>query len=569
MTDKSIRIGVDDFSELRRENGYFVDKSPLIREVIAGAKVTLLPRPRRFGKTLNLSMLRYFFERVDDEATQAERRALFDGLRITRDAEAMTHCGRYPTIFLSLKDVKGETWKIAERHFRGRIGRLFRRFEFIMNSLVPEDRRQYGRIMTREGDAYDLQVSLGNLITWLHAHYGTPVVVLIDEYDSPVIEAFRHGYLEDMLEFLRAWLGAGLKHENGPALYRAVITGILRIAKESIFSGMNNLKVSNMLFPSTFADKFGFTEPEVEQLLRDFDCEDRMPEVREWYNGYTFGDAVIYNPWSVLNYVDDLPSPAGPKWLNTSSNTLVHQELEAGGEAVRRDLEKLLAGDELRYPIREDTVFSDVGRTPETIWSFLHFAGYLRAEDPQPRPGRDDQLYYRLSIPNREVRIAYREFVQRTLWKEHQGNLDAFLDCFLYPERLDGLENVLRELVTALISHHNVGRYPEAVYHAFVLGLLANLRGLYDIRSEPETGYGRADILMVPKTKDFPLGFVIEFKSLDAGADFDAAESAAFAQIEEKKYTSRLLEAGVVPANIRKLAVLVQGKNVRVAGRSE
>jgi len=273
---------------------------------------------------------------------------------------------------------------------------------------------------------------------------------------------------------------------------------------------------------------------------------------------------VIYNPWSVLNYVRDLPNPVGPKWLNTASNALVHAELEAGGEAIRRDLEKLLAGEELRYPIREDTVFADVGRTPETIWSFLYFAGYLRAEDPRPRPARDDEFYYRLSIPNREVRIAYRKFVQDVLWRSNTPDMDAFLDSFLYPDRLKDLESVLRDLVVNLLSHHDVGRYPEAVYHAFVLGLLANLRGVYDIRSEPETGYGRADILMVPKTADFPLGFVIEFKALAEGGDPDAAVAAAFEQIEAKNYAARLREAGTAPENIRKLAVVVRGKDVRV-----
>ncbi len=567
MTDKRIRIGTDDFSELRKENGYFVDKSPLIREVIDGSKVLLLPRPRRFGKTLNLSMLRYFFERVDDEAEQAKRRAMFDGLRITQDPEAMEHFGRYPTIFLTLKDVKGTCWEEAYAALKKRILRLYARYDTVAGSLSGAVRRSFLQILDGDVDISLLRDSLSDLIDILSRHYGEPVVVLIDEYDSPAIEAFRKGYLEDMLDFLRAWLGAGLKHENGPALFRAVTTGILRIAKESIFSGLNNLDVSTTLKISPFADKFGFTEPEVEQLLADYDCADRMPEVRSWYNGYTFGDTVVYNPWSVLNYVRDLPNPVGPKWLNTASNTLVHEELEAGGAAIRRDLEKLLAGEELRYPIRENTVFEDVGRTPETIWSFLYFAGYLRAEDPVPDPGTDDPIY-RLSIPNREVRIAYREFVTRTYrWDRVPGGIRAFAHCFLYPERLKDLESVLRDLVVNLLSCHDVGHYPEAVYHALVLGLLANLRGVYEIRSNPETGYGRADILMIPKTPDFPVGYVIEFKALVAGGDFDAAMTAAFGQIEEKQYAARLLDGGVAPENVRELAVVFQGRDVRVDSR--
>ena len=561
MTDKRLRIGTDDFAKIRRENGYFVDKSPLIREVIDGSDVLLLPRPRRFGKTLNLSMLRYFFERTESE----DRRELFEGLAIEQDAEAMTHYGRYPTVFLTLKNVKGRSWQETRKQLRTLIATVIDRFREAVRALPPVQAEQFERIRLGTGDDADLKASLSLLITAAYRFYGEPVVLLLDEYDSPVIEAFHHGYLDEMLDFLRAWLGAGLKHEDGPALFRAVVTGILRIAKESIFSGLNNLKVWSTLVPGRFADKFGFTEPEVEQLLADYDCADKMPEVREWYNGYSFGGTVIYNPWSVLNYVDNLPAPAGPQWLNTASNRLIHEEMAAGGAAIRRDLEKLLAGEELRYPIREDTVFGDVGRSPETIWSFLYFAGYLRAEDPRPDPR--DRLFYRLSIPNREVRIAYREFVERTTWRGQSADLDEFLNAFLKPDPPDRLEPSLSNLVLALLSHHDPAHFPEAVYHAFVLGLLANLRSIYDIRSEAETGYGRADILMIPKTPDYPLGYVIEFKALDAEADIDAAVAAAFEQIEAKAYAARLLEAGVASENIRKLAIVVRGKDVRVAWR--
>jgi len=290
MTDKRIRIGTDDFSELRGENGYFVDKSPLIREIIDGSKVALLPRPRRFGKTLNLSMLRYFFERVDGEEKQAERRALFEGLRIARDPEAMMHQGRYPTIFLTLKNVKGSSWEEAHEVLLNLVSQEFSRHPELRETLrTARERENFECLYEGHPTESMLKGSLSSLVSLLYRCHHTPAVVLIDEYDSPAIEAFRHGYLEDMLEFLRAWLGAALKHENGPALFRAVVTGILRIAKESIFSGLNNLDVATTLKISPFEDKFGFTEPEVEQLLRDYDCADRMPEVRDWYNGYKFG----------------------------------------------------------------------------------------------------------------------------------------------------------------------------------------------------------------------------------------------------------------------------------------
>jgi len=402
-------------------------------------------------------------------------------------------------IFLTLKDVKGACWEEAYAALRKRVIRLYARCAAVVDSLAGEVRNSFLRVLNGDVDVSLMRDSLSDLIDILAVQYDEPVIVLLDEYDSPVIEAFRYGYLDEMMEFLRAWLGAALKHENGPALFRAVVTGILRIAKESIFSGLNNLDVATTLKISPFEDKFGFTEPEVEQLLRDYDCADRMPEVRDWYNGYKFGNTVIYNPWSVLNYVRDIPNLAGPKWLNTASNDLVHAELEAGGEAIRRDLEKLLAGAELRYPIREDTVFADVGNSPETIWSFLYFAGYLRAEDPRLDKMNPLLQMYRLCIPNKEVTLAYQQFVSRLFAERAQWDdprLREFLSALLEDDAVR-FESLLQELVERLLSYYDVGRCPEAVYHAFILGLLANLRSIYDIRSNPESGYGRSDILMV------------------------------------------------------------------------
>lgn len=565
MTDKRIRVGTDDFSKLRRDNGYFVDKSSMIRDVIHGSDVILLPRPRRFGKTLNLSMLRYFFERTDHD----DRRSLFDSLVIERDAEAMRHFGRYPVIFLSLKNVKGKSWDVVYEKLVTLISECYMRHAAIVPELSDVDQKIFVRLQKKEGSRADVDDSLRKLISCLYAVNNQPVIVLLDEYDSPAIEAFKQGYLSEMLEFLRAWLGGGLKHENGPALYRAVITGILRIAKESIFSDLNNLDVWSGLTMGPFEDKFGFTEPEVERLLADFDCQEEMPAIREWYNGYRFGNTVIYNPWSVLSYVNQRPTPIGPRWLNTGSDIMVHEELDKGGEVIRQDLEKLLAGEGLRYPIREDVIFDDVGREPANIWSFLFFAGYLRAEDPRPDILNSLIQTYALRVPNQEVVLAYQRFVAR-LFKHEAAWGDSEVRGFLFA-LIEGavadFELRFQQLVLQLLSYHNVGRCPEAVYHAFVLGLLANLRTLYDIQSEPESGYGRADILMIPKTEKYPLGFVIEFKSLQPHIDIDSAVRAAFTQIQEKAYPSRLGDAGVSDSQIRRLVIVVQGKTVRVEAR--
>jgi len=553
------RTGTDDFKELIDDGGYFVDKSMLIKEVIEGNKVTLLPRPRRFGKTLNMTMLRYFFEKTDDD-----KRALFDGLAISADADAMAHQAQYPIIYLSLKDIKGNDWPEAYASIQDKLSFLMVEHGDVRESVEPVRQREIDAIKNKTADPSTLKLSLKNLITYLHGFHGKPVVVLLDEYDSPIIEAWKKGYYDEMIDFMRSWLGGGLKHENAQALYRGVITGILRVARESIFSGLNNLDVASMLKAGPFADKFGFTQPELDKILVDFSLPELAEPMQTWYNGYNFGGHTIYNPWSVIQCIAEYPNPIGPQWLNTASNDLIHEELERGGLELKRDLEKLLAGQELRYPITESTVFGDIGYNPENIWSFLFFAGYLKASDPT----RDvrGRLVYRLSIPNREVQEVYERFVERNFRLAGAG-IERFLECFLKDGMIPELELQLNELVRNLVSVHDAARYPEAAYHCFVLGLLSGLRNVYEIRSNPEAGYGRADIVMRPKTSEYPLAFVMEFKAIAADGDLDASAREALRQIEQKAYAAHLIEAGIRPEMIRKLAIIVSGKRVKVQQR--
>jgi len=555
------KVGTDDFKKLRENGGYFVDKSLFIKEIIAGSDVLLLPRPRRFGKTLNLSMLRYFFARSSED-----RSHLFQDLAIASLPEVMAHQGQYPVIFLSLKDVKGEDWEECWARLRANITSLYLEHTYLQQTLPAVYQRDFEAIIQGTGDHRVYGDSLKNLITFLHDYHQQPVVVLIDEYDSPMIEAWDKGYYRQMADFMRSWLGGGLKPVEGAAIYRVVVTGILRVARESIFSGLNNMKVCSMLQPGKFADKFGFTQTEVDRLLVDFALPELATPMREWYNGYDFGGVTIYNPWSVINCVDNYPQLPAPYWLNTASNQLVHAELERGGMALQRDLEMLLAGEELRYPILNTITFEDIGRDQEHIWSFLYYAGYLKAEAPSYDTLNPAILTYALKIPNIEVSLVYQQFVARYFadqlhWKNTtvQQWLHALLDGD-WPR----FEVLLQEMIENLFSCHDTGRYPEAVFHAFVLGLLANLRGIYDIQSNPETGYGRADILLRPRTERFPLGFVIEFKSLPADGDVDQAIAGALAQIEAKHYADRLLESGVPAEQIRKLAVVVSGRRVKV-----
>jgi len=554
----SFRTGTDDFKKLRDQGGYFVDKSPLIRSVLDSSEVTLIPRPRRFGKTLHMTMLRYFFEKSAED-----RRPLFDGLAITDDTDAMGHQGQYPVIYLSLKDIKGASWEVAQDKLLERLSALHKRHDFLLDTLATDDRESYEKVIARCGSIADNELSLKKLIAHLQAYHNQPVVVLIDEYDSPVIEAWRNGYYDEMIAFMRSWLGGGLKHEEGGALFRGVVTGILRVARESIFSGLNNLDVASLLSSGPFANKFGFTEPELAQVLTDFDAEDLAGPMREWYNGYQFGPHTIYNPWSVICAISKRPDPIGPHWLNTASNDLIYAELESGGLPLKRELEQLLAGEELRRELHEHTIFSDVGKSAEHIWSFLVFSGYLKATDPQPDPRRPTRQRYHLSIPNLEVSIAFEQFVEhwhRSLsFTATEQLLDVLLDSN-WPR----LQDLLSELAARLLSCHDVAKLPEAVFHAFVLGLLAHLRQIYEIRSNVESGYGRADILMRPKTVAYPLAFIIEFKAIKGDADSAIATTEALAQIESRDYEASLLEAGVSPEHIRKLAIVVAGKHVTV-----
>lgn len=554
------RIGTDDFKELIDEGGYFVDKSLFIREIIDGNKVVLLPRPRRFGKTLNTTMLRYFFEKSD-----YDQNYLFEGLAISDYPEYQKHQGQYPVIFISLKDVKGASWIESRKRLVEKIGELLAQFKYIEPTLEPIYQDGFQAILSGNPDDASMKASLKNLITWLYNYHQKPVIVLIDEYDSPMIEAWTHDYYHEMTEFMRSWLGGGLKHENAHALYRAVITGILRIAKESIFSDLNNLKVISTLQSHPVSQMFGFTEHDIDTILSDFSIPAHENVIREWYNGYSFGDQVVYNPWSVTNYIDNLPDPPGSHWLNTSANTLVYEELGRGGIEIKRDLEKLLSGEEIRYPITETITFRDIGRNPANIWSFLYFSGYLRAGDPKFADYDPNLLTYALSIPNKEISAAYKQFVNSQFEKgDPSSGITSFLSVFLENKKAEILEQTLQNLTISLVSFYDLARLPEAVFHAFVLGLLANLRSVYDIRSNAESGLGRADILMIPKTARYPTGYVIEFKSIYPYDDIENSAQEALTQIRERKYDVSVISEGKEPDIIRHLAVVLQGKRVMV-----
>ena len=588
MKNKRFLIGTDLFSKHRLQGGYFVDKSLLVADIIRGDDVTLIPRPRRFGKTLNLTMLKAFFE-MDHPAN----RELFKGLKIEQDSEAMTHLGQHPTIYISLKDVRATDWEMAQSMLTESISGLIENHQTCwIKSTKPKDIETLTALAGQRATKVELQSSLRLLTKVLYEVTGQPVVLLIDEYDTPVIEARAEGYQAEMMSFLKSWLGSALKPRQAETLYRAVVTGILRIARESLFSELNNLDVSSLLNAGVYADKFGFTEDEVTKILADFEVMDHLDNVRQWYNGYLADGITLYNPWSLINYINKLPKSPQAYWLNTSSNRLIHEEFRKGGPDLKADLEKLLDGKELRYEINENIVLDDIGKNTSNIWSFLYFCGYLKADDPQPSPLNSDVKQHRLRIPNTEVSMAYRAFVQREFDDHVQGGLEAFETCFCEPDtHLSQLEPIVQQLVLSLLSYHDLAeaptskvaptlrepaikplpeyRQPEAVFHAFFLGLLANLNSVYDIRSNHEAGYGRADIVMHPKTERFPAGFVVEFKSINRGdkVDMELELKHAMAQIKDKKYAINLQQAGV--KHVYKIALVLQGKDIRVSVEEE
>ena len=556
---QKFRIGTDDFKELINDGGYFVDKSLLIRDVIEGNKVTLIPRPRRFGKTLNMTMLRYFFEQSEESHAY-----LFENCAIADFPEYMQHQGQYPVIYISLKDLKRDSYEHFIEAFRAEIGRLYRNYSEIQTILSDGSRGRFLRICREEAHISDLYSSLKELIAHCCQYFKNPVIVLIDEYDSPMIEAFSNGYYNEMADFMRSWLGAGLKPEQGQVLYRAVVTGILRIAKESIFSDLNNLDVASPLMIGPYADKFGFTEPEVALILTAFQAEDHAEIIRDWYNGYSFGGHTIYNPWSLITYIQAIPNPPGPKWLNTSSNALVYEELAAGGLEIKRDLELLLAGEDLRYALSENITFSDIGKNPANIWSLLYYSGYLKAEDPRFAEYDPNLLTYILSIPNREIFLAYQQFVNRMYETgSRSAGIKDFISYFLENKTPFILQQTLQDLTLGLVSMYDLARLPEAVFHAFVLGLLANLRTVYEIRSNAEAGYGRADILMIPRTRDYPVAYIIEFKTREEQSDVEKTAD-PLAQIRKKEYEAALTNVGIPEERIVRLGIVLQGKKVRV-----
>lgn len=523
---RSIAIGVSDFRNIIANNCFYVDKTKFIEELVNDmTAVHLITRPRRFGKTLNLSMLKYFY----DIEGNTENRKLFDELYISNSL-AMSEQRKYPVIFLSFKDVKADSSLEMMENIAILMKNLYDKFEYIREKLNQSNLIEFDEIWLKKDNA-NLRGALLNLCSYLKEYYNQDVILLIDEYDTPMVSAYEHGYYDEIKMFFTTLYGSALK-EN-PALKKAVLTGIMRISKENIFSGLNNVKVNSIL-EDDFAEYFGITEKEVEKSLIEYGLEERLPEVQKWYNGYIFGGVRVYNPFSITNFLDR--KKIMPYWVNTSSNTLINKVLKEASSSIFEELSKLFQRETINKTIDVYSNFNELKNT-EQIWYLLTNAGYLTPVE------EIDFGKYSIRIPNEEVHYFFeRDFIRNFL-----GSVDNFdrtlsyllegdFDNFTYE-----LENIMLNSVSCFDFNSNS---KESHYHVFILGMLLGLRRRYYIHSNREGGRGRYDLVVEPMDKS-KNGLVIEFKVAKEKEDLEKASEEALAQIEEKRYYEGLRDRGV------------------------
>ncbi len=553
--NRPMPTGISDFRKLITGGYYYVDKSDFIREVIeTGTEVILLPRPRRFGKTLNMDMLKNFFEKDREDAKD-----LFRGLSIEKEKCFVLHQGKYPVISMTFKDVKESSWERCYEKISLMIRKLYNEHAPSLSecALSDLDREIITRILEGKASQSEYEEGLRHLSHMLHTCTGQPPVILIDEYDTPLHAGYLRGYYEQVIGFMRNFLSGGLK--DNPHLFKGVLTGILRVAKESIFSGLNNLTVYSVL-TSEFSEFFGFTDAEVRQMLSDYDIADHYDEISEWYDGYLFGGLTVYNPWSVISYVNSRNRKALPYWINTGDTSMLDRLATKDGKELREDIGRLLEGQTVEQPVYESIVMRDLDLRDDLLWSFLLFSGYLK-----PIRQIDDETW-ELGIPNKEVYLSYREMVRR--WFAVKVEQNCLADMIRGLETGDAVlfERVLRKVVMQIMSCHDFSGAPEKVYHALVLGMLVWMAGKYEIRSNRESGYGRFDIMLKPKDIR-KTGIVIEFKIVDgSGAeDYKEVLEDALKQIQDRKYATELTAAGVT--EILEIAVAFRGKELWVKHR--
>lgn len=547
--NKSLPIGVSDF-KLATTGYYYVDKTLMIRDFLnKKPMVSLFTRPRRFGKTLNMDMLRVFFEKTNEDTS-----VYFKDKQIWQCGDYYTkHQGQYPVIFLTFKDVKSMTWEETFQKIRRLISLEFIRHNELETSsvLTAYEKEQYHLLAKDSGDEVDCQMGLQLLSLLLHKHYGRECIIIIDEYDTPIQQGHTCNFYPEIVNFMRNFFSGGLK--DNPHLAFGFLTGILRVAKESIFSGMNNLKTYSIL-DDGYSSYFGFTEKEVKDMLRYYGKDDKYNELSEWYDGYRFGNTEIFNPWSVINYISDNCFPKA-FWQSTGSNEIIGEIIQAATPEITKDLYKLLCGEKIAAYIDTGVIYPEVQNNPYSIYSFLLVAGYLKVANIYPQS--DGNFMCDVAIPNKEITFVYeKEVLNRT----NQNSLAISISQAIFSKDTQKLQALLEDFMVKSIS--SIDGANEGFYHGMMLGLCAILGNRYKIRSNRESGLGRFDIQLMPLTKGMP-GFIFEFKhTKDEHTDLSALADSALQQIEAKKYDTELRDNGV--NSIISIGIAFRGKSAVV-----
>ena len=557
-----VGIGLQDFSKIQYENVFYVDKTRFIKEWWESKdEVTLITRPRRFGKTLTMSMVEQFF------SVEYTENKCFQDMDIWKEQKYRELQGTYPVISLTFSSIKERNYQDAKKKICATIQMLYQKYRFLIDEdvLSEQEKDEFLRV-SAETPEYEASLTLKKLSAYLNRYYGKNVIILLDEYDTPMQEAYVKGYWQELADFIRNLLNVTFK--DNPYLARGIMTGITRISKESIFSDLNHLKVVTTT-SNKYADCFGFTEEEVLNSLKEYGLEDRKDEVKKWYDGFCFGNTKdIYNPWSILNYLDN--RAAAPYWVNTSSNHLIGKLLQEGNKQVKESFEKLLRRECIYTEIDEQIVYDQLDIDENAIWSLMLASGYLKVNNSRVTETNDewDQVY-ELSVTNFEVLVMLKKLV-RSWFAPSASNYNEFIKALLQDD-IKAMNLYMNRIALSVFSFFDTGKKPsettepERFYHGFVLGLIVDLEERYRITSNRESGFGRYDIMLEPKNVEDP-AIIIEFKIQDPQEEKELSETAerALQQIEDKEYSAQLTARGIPEAEIRKYGFAFSGKTVLI-----
>lgn len=563
---RTVGIGHQDYETVRMKNTFYIDKTSLIREWWENEDaVTLIARPRRFGKTLNMSMLEKFFS-----VEYAGRSELFEGLDVWKDEKYRELQGKYPVIFISFASVKENTFEQARESIYRILIDVYNKNQFLLKSgLLEEEEKRYFMNISTDMSETDATISLHKMSDFLSRYYKQKVIILLDEYDTPMQEAYVNGYWDKIVSFIRVLFNSTFK--TNPYLERAIMTGITRVSKESIFSDLNNLEVVTTT-SEKYADKFGFTEAEVVQALDEYGLDERKAEVKQWYDGFTFGNKKdIYNPWSIINYLDK--KKVAPYWANTSSNSLAGTVIREGNVQTKEAFETLLRGDSIITELDEQIVYGQLDLDEDAIWALLVASGYLKVKRhwiDASQFGSWKQLY-ELELTNFEVRVTFANIV-RGWFAQASGDYNAFIKALLNDDT-EAMNAYMNRVSQRIFSTFDVGKKPseqsepERFYHGFVLGLMIELIDQYEVKSNRESGFGRYDVVLKPRDIR-KKAMILEFKVFNPNKETVLEDTVknALKQIKEKNYAAELLEAGIVKENIKMYGFAFKGKKILICG---